>query len=56
MDDIGETVYYKRKDNLIWKGSAAVTGKYGQQISVKDNSNYIVHVIYNSGIITMLVF
>ena len=29
---IGDLVYYKRKDNLNWKGSASVIGRDGQQV------------------------
>ena len=37
----GDLVYYKRKDNLNWKGPACVTGRDGQQVLVKHGSRYI---------------
>ena len=37
----GDLVYYKRKDNLNWKGPASVIGRDGQALLVKHGSIYI---------------
>ena len=37
----GDLVYYKRKDNLNWKGPAFLIGRDGQQLLVKHGSRYI---------------
>ena len=37
----GDLVYYKRKDNLNWKGSDSVIGQDGQQVLVNYGSRYI---------------
>ena len=36
-----DLVYYKRKDNLNWKGSASVIGQDGQQVLVNYGSRYV---------------
>ena len=44
MDDAYDIVYYKRKDNPIWRVPLPVTGREGQQAFVRHRSNYtIVH-------------
>ena len=39
--EIGDTVYYKRKDSNKWKGPGKVFGKEDKQILVKDSGYYI---------------
>ena len=36
-----DLVYYKRKDNLNWKGPASAIGRDGQQVLVKQGLRYI---------------
>ena len=37
----GDSVYYKRIDSKEWHGPAKVLGQDGQQVLVKNGSNYI---------------
>ena len=39
--DTGDSVYYKRIDGKEWHGPAKVLGQDGQQVLVKNGSNYI---------------
>ena len=40
IDDEYGIVYYKRKDNPIWRVPLPVTGREGQQVFVQHRSNY----------------
>ena len=41
---VGDTVYYKRKDNKIWKGPGVVIAQVGTEVLVKSNAGRLVKV------------